>query len=669
MWRLLLVFTLIIWPYLVNANPDYYSLSLNDLMKSTITGATLTKKNISTVPAAVTVYTRAEISRLGINTLEELMNFVPGFQSIRQGESSTHRGYSSRGRRIGTTGREVLILFNGMRLDNIWSGGMGFSTPMFDLSAVSRIEFIRGPGSALYGSNAFLGVINIISDIKSNQIKAELGSHNNNALKVQGKYSKNEYVLSSFLNYTQDSGQQYQLINNFINQRQQVKDPRKNIELGAKFGTDAFWLELFHSNKKTQGFFITDSINEQLNQNQVKYRNIYLGYKANLIADITTKIRLGFKQWQQSTSAQVTAANALAAISEPSSTEPFYITANLKDEEYWFTLDNNWQLNELSSLLLGLEYRHQVLLQASALNNYDLADLVNDRFPVRYYGNNLQSTLLSLPNNLDIWGLYGQYQQRFFDRIDATLGLRYDYYQNIDASVSPRVALVYPLTPQHIVKVLYGQAFRAPSNNELNAINNSTVLGNPYLKPETVSTWDIIYMYQGNDLSVNIGLFDNKIDNAIVQLVVDDVRSFANFGTEEIRGTELELAYQLGDNFILKSGFTHFIDKPETAFRESDDLAYFIINYQLSNWQLNVASYYHSEKKRLTRTKLGTEQLDAYWLANSKLSYQFNTNWSSSFTIKNMFDHNVVTPPQGSNAPEAIPNRGRTFYLSLEYKM
>ena len=651
------------------ANPDYYSLSLNDLMKSTITGATLTKQNITTVPAAVTVYTQAEISRLGINTLEELMNFVPGFQSIRQGETSIHRGYSSRGRRIGTTGREVLVLFNGMRLDNIWSGGMGFSTPMFDLAAISRVEFIRGPGSAIYGSNAFLGVINIISEITANRINIEFGSHNNKAVKVQGKYTSGDYFISGFINYTQDSGQKYQLINSFINQKQQVKDPRKNSEIGVKFGTEALWLELLHSNKRAQGFFISDSISEQLNENQVKYTNVYLGYKTQFLFDIDTKFRIGYKKWQQSTSAQVTAANALSAISEPSSTEPFFIIASLQDKESWFKFDNNWSLNKFSSVQFGLEYRYQVLLQAKVLNNYDLADLTHGHFPIRYYGNNLQATPLSLSKSQKIFGLYGQYQHRLFEKIDATIGLRFDDYQNVDTSLSPRIGLVYPLTKQHIVKVLYGQAFRAPSNNELNAINNATIVGNPDLKPENVSTWDFIYRYQGDKLNGNFGIFDNKIDDAIVQLVNDNVRSFTNLGTEKIRGVELELAYQFNEKFIIKSGGTHFINKPESAFRESKNLAYLIINYQLSNWQFNLASYYHSEKQRLTSKALSRKKLAAYWLANSKLSYQFSKHCSSSLTIKNVFNRNVVTPPQGSNAPEAIPNRGRSYYLAIEYKM
>ncbi len=79
-------------------NFGLFSLPLEEMMQIKVTGSTLTEETLRKVPSSVTVFTRKEISKLGIDTLEELMNFVPGFQSYRQGEHATHHGYSSRGR-------------------------------------------------------------------------------------------------------------------------------------------------------------------------------------------------------------------------------------------------------------------------------------------------------------------------------------------------------------------------------------------------------------------------------------------------------------------------------------------------------------------------------------------------------------------------------------------
>jgi len=85
-----------------DARDNPFAMSLEQLMQVEITGATLTEKSLKNVPAAVTVFTREEISRLGMDYLHELLNLVPGYQSQRYSDMSTGAYYSSRGRRQGS---------------------------------------------------------------------------------------------------------------------------------------------------------------------------------------------------------------------------------------------------------------------------------------------------------------------------------------------------------------------------------------------------------------------------------------------------------------------------------------------------------------------------------------------------------------------------------------
>lgn len=652
----------------IAAEKDIYALSLNELMKVTVKGATLTEKKLHEVPAQVTVYSQSEIRMLGIDSLEELMNLVPGFQSYRQGESSTQMGFSSRGRRIGTSGREILVLFNGMRLDNIWSGGMSVSTPKLNIFSFSKVEFIRGPGAAIYGSNAFLGVINIVSDITENIAQLKGGSHGLMSVKAQGIKQFHDKKLSGFFNYTKDSGQTYLAYNEFNQKKESIRDPYIGIEVNLKFGDEQLWFEFFHSNKQASDFYISDRINQDRNTSKIEYSNIYLAKRFSLNSNINSIFKIGYKTLQQRIAGQATAIGALSQISSPPSDEALFAKGFIKEEESWFQLDNNWLLDKGNALQFGLEYRHQVLLQANVQNNFDLGDLAQGNFPIRYYDDNSHYTSLSVLKSRDVFGVYSQYQSELFESIQITAGVRLDTFQSIGSHVSPRLGLVYPLSKEHSFKLLYGEAFRAPSNNELNSTNNLTVLGNPNLKPEVVSTWDMVYLYQNSNVTGNLGLFYSEIDDSIEQRVIDNIRQFSNFSKEEIQGVEFELGYQLQENIIIKSGVSHFFEKPDSAFRESENLAYIIFDYHFNKWQINFSGYYHSEKSRLIDIGQKQSDLPSYWLANAKFSYKFGEAWSSSFVIKNLFDSEFITPPQGSTAPEAIPNRGRDVYLSFIYE-
>jgi len=142
---------------------DLFSMSLSELLQVQVTGSTLTQENRLSVPAAVTVFTHQEIKRMGLDYLDELANLVPGFQSYRSAQSSLSSPISSRGRLNSLEAPELLVMVDGQRVDGPRSNGTTVVYPKYTLAYIQRVEFIRGPGSAVYGSNAMMGVINIIT--------------------------------------------------------------------------------------------------------------------------------------------------------------------------------------------------------------------------------------------------------------------------------------------------------------------------------------------------------------------------------------------------------------------------------------------------------------------------------------------------------------------------
>ena len=167
---------------------ELFSLSLEDLLNVKVTGASLREQNLLNIPASVNAFAAEGIARLGAQTLGDLIRFVPGFQSIRS-DDSVGSSPASRGRLVGTSAREILLIVDSVRMENWDDGGSIYSLRRFPLMGVERVEFIRGPVSQLYGSNAFMGVINVITGSKKNKLRAASGNILNHQLMYDQNFS------------------------------------------------------------------------------------------------------------------------------------------------------------------------------------------------------------------------------------------------------------------------------------------------------------------------------------------------------------------------------------------------------------------------------------------------------------------------------------------------
>src|SRR5204863_6058936 len=139
-------------------------ISLEELVKMEIPiveGASKYKQKTTEAPASVTIITADEVKKYGYRTLADILNSVPGLyisddrQNARLGVRGViSRDYNSR----------VLLLVDGHRINNSLSDGAPIGTEfILDVDLIDRVEIIRGPGSSLYGNNAFFGVINVIT--------------------------------------------------------------------------------------------------------------------------------------------------------------------------------------------------------------------------------------------------------------------------------------------------------------------------------------------------------------------------------------------------------------------------------------------------------------------------------------------------------------------------
>jgi len=184
---------------------DLLDLSLEQLMKIEVTVATKNAVTALDAPSSVTIFTQQDIRNMGINSLDELLNYVPGMQSWFDTFFGAQNYASARGS-IGQ-GNDVLYLYNGQRINNLQNNNGHSFNHLMAMQNIKQVEIIRGPGSALYGSGAFAAVINIVVDNELNNVQVEIGEHNSSRFALNWSFESesrdwsSSLFLHSFLRY------------------------------------------------------------------------------------------------------------------------------------------------------------------------------------------------------------------------------------------------------------------------------------------------------------------------------------------------------------------------------------------------------------------------------------------------------------------------------------
>ena len=610
---------------------DLFSLSLSELQAVKVTSSTLTAKNLKSVPSSITVFNRDQIRNLGADYLFEVLNYVPGFQAYRQGEGSTQYFFSARGHRSSTKSREVLILIDGVRLNREFDNAS--AVPMLALHNVEKIEFIRGPGSALYGSNAFLGVIDITTVKNKNQLQLAAGENNKKQLSALGSITIADWQLDISAHLFDEKGEDLPLENYFTLARERGKDPRSGEDVQVSLQHEGTLLRASYYQRKAEDFYVTERSSEEFNLSTEEHSSFQVQQKV---------------EWQPAFFSVFSAGYADSTYAPDSFFGPLgSINADQEEENFDAKVHNQWDYAADWSFQFGLEYRHS-----------DISEFV-------FKTENIGDSELYPSKTQEVASGYLQSQQQLGDGLELILGARYDRYANIGSALSPRVGLVNQLSNHHTVKFLYGEAFRAPTVNELYLQTFSgAVAGNPSLDPETIKTWEMIWVGQWQDVNMTVNGFYNVLEDAIVR---DDTLVDSNFlnltSDESFYGVEVEYGFQITENWLLNATATHLRNLPEADFRQTDWLGSIVINYSYERWNISLSGTYADEREMV----YGNDRLSlgGYGLANSKIQYSASNNISVYLAATNLLDKVYGTPTQRTEHSEPIPNRGRELTLGL----
>ena len=651
-------------PLMSYAEKDIFSLSLNELMELKVSGVTEVEADFLWTPASINIFDNRVFQLSSIDNLNELAPLAPNFH-VAKHDDSHHSSISVRGRRIGSSGREVLVLMDGMRIDNWYAGSGSFTMPNIGLLGSNKVEFIRGAISQLYGSGAYTGVINIQSDpdVRSSKVSVdEFGS-----LELQSNIgsSNGSFKQKLFLDLKHKQYAKAPILKPIENVPTELDASEKYLTAHYQAHWHDWSFYSILSQSEADGYYSVGSYSKDNTKEERAFYNLSIKHERNWSPKFHSLVQAGYRYFDFITELELLPSNALLSSSSPASSDPFFIK-NIKNEDYefWLNWKNKFRLSEHNYIQAGLEWRDIHKSEVRFLGNYDLEALANQDFPIAS-SNDLDIITTGLESQTEqLLAVYLQSITRITDSDELTLGLRHDSYDSVGENTAPRVAWVHTFSPQSSIKFIYGEAFRAPMANELYLKNNPIILGNTQLKPEIVKTSEVVGLFQNKKAQLQLGYFYSEFKDPIAQKSIGaNVRQFNNLEDSSAQGLEGNLSYQLKSNLIGRINLSHMLDKPEDQYRMPNELAIISLLYQNFPWTWNYSVNYTSSRESNPPESTTPNYLSSYWLNHSNIQYHFNSSNKLTLQIQNLFDKEYEEASIGDNN-NLIPGIGRTIKLS-----
>jgi len=663
-----------------------------------VTIATRHETQISKAPSIVTVITDEEIKNLGYHTFVEILRTVPGFEILKTGALGDTipavRGFAS--------DNKVRVMLNGHLVNNPLRGGAFVNFDDFPVEGIKRIEIIRGPGSAMYGENAFLGVINIITkdakDIDGVKVSSGYGSFDTYDENIIFGETHGDVGVSGMVHYRQTNGfdgivksDSQTIVDNSLSSLGfpkaslapgKVHDGRQEFDLNLKVAYKDFYVEGLYINKNVEPFIGPQyALN---NESDVENNYVFgeAGYKKTFEERLTLKPRIYYDQFDRNIYTESLPKDATVSsdtdgdgVADTYYTYPDGHIANSKviERVLGTEIPFDYELFDGNMLTLGLEYRYIKQTNVHFLSNVDPVTLE----PL----DSVQDFSESYPQidkaTRSIWSVYLQDTWNITDALNFTLGVRHDQYSDFGGTTNPRSGLTWAFMKNASLKFLYGEAFRAPSFVEMHAIyqKNSIVRGNKDLDPETVRSYETGLSYKFNKyVTSSVNYFFNDIKDLIVLRNTFEettrILSYENFGDAHVQGVEMETKMDITKGNYVFMNYT--FQSPED---DDGDKLPFVAKHK-GNFGVNVHywKYINTNLSAFVSGPRSREEgdtrgdLPAYTLLNlSVIGKEFFKTMEVYGTVYNLLDKDY-SDPGPTSIPEDLPRPGRTFFVGLSYQ-
>lgn len=656
-------------------------------MADEISIATGSPMPIYLAPAIASVITADDIKRLGARDLDELLETVPGLH-VSRSTNGYNPIYIIRGI-YSAFNPQVLILINGIPITNLYFGDRGQVWGGMPVNAIERIEIIRGPGSAVYGADAYAGTINIITkdadDIDGASAGIRTGSFNTNDFWFMNDFSIGGWQSALILEYRNTDGHNGTITTDAQTFFDNLTGTQASLAPGD-INTNAELLDIRLDMRKAAWKFRLGLQDREIGTGAGVAQALDpsgRGEARRISLDLIHNLDIG--NWNLQTT--------LAYFDSKQETDLTVFPAGVD-----FTLLGG---GPFPDGVIGRPDVYERHIRASLSSFYSGFENHTMRIDVGYHlgdmyrieeEKNFSSNPIGIPVPLgeivdvtdttpfiseeDRGAVYAFVQDnwKFLNDWNLTYGVRVDHYSDFGNTVNPRIALVHQQDYDKTWKILYGTAFRAPSFSELFAINNPVNIGNPNLDPEEIKTLEIGYAWVPTNSQFSANIFFYEMENVIQFAPHPSLASgnlAQNLGQQEGHGLEIEFRHDFNQKFGIVANFAyqHATDKttdsevgnaPEQQFYLRGD---WLINDRYSaNIQINAVR----ERNRAFGDP--RPPVDDYTTVNLSLRGKLNDSCELALLVQNLFDEEVFEPsPAPGLIPNDIPMPFRAGYLEFRY--
>jgi len=673
---------------LAQTHNDYLDLSLKEL--SAITVSSPFPESYLTATSSVSIIDADTWQALGARRIADVMATLPS--TMTYSSVGVHaiaiRGFAN------STGsaRGIATLLDGVPLNGFGSGSALYNKLQFNLDSLSQLQVLRGPSSALYGSDAFHGVIALQSFQRDSDLqttRASLGSDRywnttwnssagvghgwrlDSSIGLSEKPGEGRHYEFTDPATSQQATGEYAYRDNAQTLMAKLRSPINSSS--GKYSVGIYTNRYVADDYPGNGQFVSAGVSRNGKTDHVDSETFFDMMKADAQWQLAkgSELMLQTYYWR----AGLDATYDLTALPpDPSERNPpGYRLSRTNDNRSGAELKLKQRLPLQTDFLLSARYDRQH---------------IDDRLS-RWTGTD-GSVQFSAIEGSDGASLYtrtlvSQFKTHLFDDVlTLVYGGRYDNFSTVDSKFTPRAGAIFRLDPQQSVKLLYGRAFRAPTANELYGITNT--LGDLNLKPETISTWELVYMFQNDNWRAELVGFASDWKNGITATRCTRVDCAAN----QTEYKNLNESKSRGGEFIVEASLARWILHGSMSYTDSsnDTLAgsemktsrYSAFPREIIHWDVgyhfdddielyiaNSLMHDATEGVGSARDDLSEEKLPTYWRTDLHLSKRLQPATDVALHVTNLFDRENWRPTVW-NTENGLEDAGRVMTVSVNHR-
>ncbi|MDY7033090.1 MAG: TonB-dependent receptor [Thermodesulfobacteriota bacterium] len=617
-------------------------------LEKVVVTATKTPHTLKDVPVATIVITKEDIERTNAQNAMDVLKNIPGVQvSVHDDVFGTYT-WRAKLRGLNFNDGYGLILIDGQRAMGCGqSGGMGeygIGLNQIPVDMIERIEVVKGPSSALYGSDAMAGVINIITKKTPEKATGSAGT-------AYGWYKIKEKREGGTVTHPSDDGHSRNIANTYVS-------------YGDKM-SDRFGYLLHYSNDSA----------EDIGEDPIKSdRHSFMG---KLNGDLSETVELYLKyelsDYEEMDSRQEESWRISSGIDLRPGKNHFF---SLKGYTYVWDFTHGYPGYSYGYKRGDVGYDQVELQYTWYSTDWNILTMGGETQiqGIDYMIENDDGSVVDIEEDVETSSLYIQDEITLFSAFTIVGGLRYDDHSAFGSEVNPKLSLMYKFSEDTLLRASAGRAFKSPTIRQLYYSSpyrhgDYYCKSNPDLKPETAVGYSASlekWLFHGKFM-FDLGYFRNDVDDMVVREDTGDtynglpLKEYRNVEKAHTEGVEFLCKTYLSEEIFLSLSYTYTDSENEENGKEltytPKHLVTFSPGYELKKYGLGVSALISHIGKQYTDSD-NTTDIDEHTVVDAKIYKYLSENAKLSFEADNVFD--------SDKGDDGNFRTGRTFLVKMD---